>query len=86
MTSEIIKNIYSNDFAEAGELMSKRLDKLTELVALFNANEMDKKDLLNYLLEFQRNDQAVMELTQKEHERVRNALSNLTNLNRYVTG
>lgn len=86
MTSKIIKNIYSNDFAEAAELMSKRLEKLTELVALFHSKEMDKKALLNYLIEFRRNDQAVMDLTQKEHERVRSALSNMTNLNRYITG
>lgn len=83
LTSQILDAIENDRYSIAGELITKRLDHLSQLVSSVKT-EQDKQVMLRYLTDFQKNDQLIAERLNKERDIIRTTLVNIENVKKYT--
>lgn len=83
ITQALLDKIEQNDLSAVSQLFMQRSDMLTELVTRV-VTEQDRKLVLQYFIEYQSRNQAIIYSLSQEHEIVKNTLMNIKNISSYV--
>lgn len=83
LSNIILENIKNNNFDNLSALLSQQYDALAQLISMPSTDE-EKQILKNYLVALQERDNTAMVLVSKEHDMLKQSLSNFGRLKQYL--